>query len=82
MSKYKVGDLVQWSSRVTAAGRSRASRGLQRKGFIVAIREDLEDPGDKRDLVYDIQWFGIDPIDRMIDIWFEPLTMEVQKNEV
>ena len=71
--KYKIGDLVRWSPR--------ASRGLQRKGFIVAIREDLEDPGDKEDLVYDIQWFGIDPIDRMIDIWFEPLTTEVQ-NEV
>ena len=71
--KYKVGDLVRWTPR--------GSRGLRRKGFIVAIREDLEDPGDKEDLVYDIQWFGIDPIDRMIDIWFEPLTTEAQ-NEV
>ena len=69
-AKYKVGDLVQWSPRF--------SRGLRRKGFIVAIREDLEDPGDEEDLVYDIQWFGIDPIDRMIDIWFEPLTTEAQ----
>ena len=72
-AKYKIGDWVRWTAR--------GSRGLQRKGFIVAIREDLEDPGDKEDLVYDIQWFGIDPIDRMIDIWFEPLTTEAQ-NEV
>ena len=72
---YKIGDLVQWYNRGIRRGRIK-------KGYIVAIREDLEYPGDKRDLVYDIQWFGIDPIDRMIDIWFEPLTMEVQKSEV
>ena len=46
-------------------------------GYIVAIREDLEDPEDKKDLVYDIQWFGHDQIDRMIDIWFKPLRIEV-----
>ena len=68
MSKYKVGDLVR-------------SNFAFAKGYIVAIREDLEDPEDKKDLVYDIQWFGHDQIDRMIDIWFEPLTTEVQ-NEV
>jgi len=68
-AKYKVGDLVR-------------SNYAFAKGYIVAIREDLEDPEDKRDLVYDIQWFGHDQIDRMIDIWFEPLTMEVQKSEV
>ena len=71
MSKYKVGDLVQWYNRGIRRGRIK-------KGFIVAIHED---PGDKEDLVYDIQWFGIDPIDRMIDIWFKPLIAEVQ-NEV
>ena len=65
MSKYKVGDLVR-------------SNYAFAKGYIVAIREDLEDPEDKKDLVYDIQWFGHDQIDRMIDIWFEPLTTEVQ----
>ncbi len=65
---YKVGDLVR-------------SNYAFAKGYIVAIREDLEDPEDKKDLVYDIQWFGHDQIDRMIDIWFEPLTTEVQ-NEV
>ena len=70
-AKYKIGDLVQWRY-------PRSNPILRRKGFIVAIREDLEDPGDEEDLVYDIQWFGIDPIDRMIDIWFEPLTTEVQ----
>ena len=68
MSKYKVGDLVR-------------SNYAFAKGYIVAIREDLEDPEDKKDLVYDIQWFGHDQIDRMIDTWFKPLTMEVQ-NEV
>ena len=68
MSKFKVGDLVR-------------SNYAFAKGYIVAIREDLEDPEDKKDLVYDIQWFGHDQIDRMIDTWFEPLTTEVQ-NEV
>ena len=64
MSKYKVGDLVR-------------SNYAFAKGYIVAIREDLEDPEDKKDLVYDIQWFGHDQIDRMIDIWFKPLRIEV-----
>ena len=64
MSKYKVGDLVR-------------SNYAFAKGYIVAIREDLEDPEDKKDLVYDIQWFGHDQIDRMIDIWFKPLRTEV-----
>ena len=71
---YKIGDLVQWYNRGIRRGRIK-------KGYIVAIREDLEDPEDKKDLVYDIQWFGHDQIDRMIDIWFEPLIAEVQ-NEV
>ena len=68
MNDFKVGDLVR-------------SNYAFAKGYIVAIREDLEDPEDKKDLVYDIQWFGHDQIDRMIDIWFEPLTTEAQ-NEV
>jgi hypothetical protein len=70
---YKIGDLVQWARP--------PFNGPRKKGLIVAIREDLEDYGGKEDLVYDIQWFGIDPIDRMIDIWIEPLTTEAQ-NEV
>ena len=73
MSKYKVGDLVRSNSFNPFHAFA--------KGYIVAIREDLEDPEDKKDLVYDIQWFGHDQIDRMIDIWFEPLIAEVQ-NEV
>ena len=67
MSKYKVGDLVR-------------SNYAFAKGYIVAIREDLEDPEDKKDLVYDIQWFGHDQIDRMIDIWFKPLRIEVEQS--
>ncbi len=67
MSKYKVGDLVR-------------SNYAFAKGYIVAIREDLEDPEDKKDLVYDIQWFGHDQIDRMIDIWFKPLRTEVEQS--
>tara|TARA_R100000808_G_C2109829_1_gene124256 strand:- start:127 stop:336 length:210 start_codon:yes stop_codon:yes gene_type:complete len=67
VSKYKVGDLVR-------------SNYAFAKGYIVAIREDLEDPEDKKDLVYDIQWFGHDQIDRMIDIWFKPLRTEVEQS--
>ncbi len=67
MSKYKVGDLVR-------------SNYAFAKGYIVAIREDLEDPEDKKDLVYDIQWFGHGQIDRMIDIWFKPLRIEVEQS--
>jgi hypothetical protein len=76
VSKYKVGDLVQWYAP------SRSTAILHRKGFIVAIREDLEDPEGKGDLVYDIQWFGHDRIDRMIDIWFDPLTTEVRGEQI
>jgi len=72
VSKYKVGDLVR-------------SNFAFAKGYIVAIHEDLEyhdgPPVAREDLVYDIQWFGHDQIDRMIDIWFKPLIAEVQ-NEV
>ena len=64
---YKIGDLVR-------------SNYAFAKGYIVAIREDLEDPEDKKDLVYDIQWFGHDQIDRMIDIWFKPLRTEVEQS--
>ena len=73
MSKYKVGDLVRSNYR---------ARGAFTNGYIVAIREDLEDPEDKRDLVYDIQWFGHDLLDRMTDTWFKPLTMEVQGEQI
>ena len=68
MKKHKVGDLVQWTHTPFDAPR--------KKGLIVAIREDLQHrvtPDGKIDLVYDIQWFGDDQIDRMIDIWFEPM---------
>jgi hypothetical protein len=71
---YKIGDLVQWRY-------PRSNAILRRKGYIVAIREDLEDPEGKGDLVYDIQWFGHDQLDRMIETWFKPLTAEAQ-NEV
>ena len=66
-AKYKVGDLV-------------CSNFAFEKGYIVAIREDLEDPEGKRDLVYDIQWFGHDLLDRMTDTWFEPLRKEVEQS--
>ena len=62
--KYKVGDLVR-------------SNFAFAKGYIVAVREDLEDPEGRRDLVYDIQWFGHDLLDRMTDTWFGPLRKEV-----
>ena len=65
MKKHKVGDLVQWTHK--------PFDGPRKKGLIVAIREDLEDPEGKRDLVYDIQWFGDDQTDRMTDMWFQPL---------
>ncbi len=68
---YKIGDLVQWYNRGIRRGRIK-------KGYIVAIREDLEDPEDKKDLVYDIQWFGHDQLDSMASLWLKPLTMEVQ----
>jgi hypothetical protein len=73
---YKIGDLVQWTRT--------PFNGPRKKGLIVAIREDLRHhvtPDGKIDLVYDIQWFGDDQIDRMIDIWIEPLTTEAQKSE-
>ena len=72
-AKYKVGDLVQCNF-------SFRTMTLQRKGYIVAIREDLEDPEDRKDLVYDIQWFGHDLLDRMTDTWFEPLRKEVEQS--
>ena len=66
-AKYKVGDLVR-------------SNFAFEKGYIVAIREDLEDPEGKKDLVYDIQWFGHDLLDRMTDTWFEPLRRVVEQS--
>ena len=72
MSKYKVGDLVQWRYRWSNAI-------IRRKGYVVAIREDLERwPEGAGGLVYDIQWFGHDQIDRMASLWLKPLTMEVR----
>ena len=72
-TKFKVGDLVQCSYRFRTIT-------LQRKGYIVAIREDLEDPEGRRDLVYDIQWFGRDQLDRLTDTWFKPLRKEVEQS--
>ena len=69
---YKIGDLVQWRY-------PRSNAIIRRKGYIVAIHECH--PKGKGALVYDIQWFGHDQLDRMIETWFKPLTMEVQ-NEV
>jgi hypothetical protein len=63
VNNIKVGDLVRSTSAFLT-------------GYIVGITYN-EFMG-KCDIVYDIQWFGIDGPNRMTETWFKPLIAEVQ----